>query len=116
MDTMSAFAMGQANRNKELKVFDWDKAARLLCERSAANAVAGLASDMEWTSGTILRDGAIVDDSYTYLASTWATPVLVIDGEEIDCYRMESECPAEWTGDKAKVVWPESARVIFESK
>ncbi len=27
MDTMSAFARGEANRGNELKVFDWDKAA-----------------------------------------------------------------------------------------
>ena len=30
MNTLSAFAMGAANRGKELMVFDWDKAAKLI--------------------------------------------------------------------------------------
>lgn len=33
MNTWVAFAMGEANREKELMVFDWDKAARLIRER-----------------------------------------------------------------------------------
>jgi len=30
MNTWTAFAMGEANRRKELMIFDWDKAARLI--------------------------------------------------------------------------------------
>lgn len=43
MDTMSAFAKGEANRGKELMVFDWDKAAQLISERKPSVASAGLA-------------------------------------------------------------------------
>jgi hypothetical protein len=47
MDTMRAFAMGEANRGKELKVFDWEKAARLIRERSPESVWAGLSGDWE---------------------------------------------------------------------
>lgn len=111
MDTMSAFAMGQANRGKERMVFDWDKAARLIAERGAKSASAGLHGDWDWTGGPILSDGVPVphDETYVYLASTWATPELEIDGETIDCYRMESETPG-WDSD---TYWPESARALL---
>jgi hypothetical protein len=111
MDTLTAFAMGEANRFRERMVFDWIKAAQIIAERNPAEAVAGLSSDMEWTSGTIWRDGIPVpkENTYTYLASTWATPVLEIDGEEIPCFRMESETP-NWN---ESTYWPEEARAAL---
>lgn len=111
MDTASAFAMGQANRGNELKVFDWDKAAIMIKERKALNARAGLRGDWEWTAGDILVDGKISEDSYTYLASTWATPELDIDGILYECYKMQSEVP-NWDAD---TFWPDSARKILNA-
>ncbi len=104
MDTMSAFAMGEANRDKPMMVFDWDKAAQIIKERGATSAEAGLQGDMEYTGGSILDHGAPNIDDYTYLASTWATPILVINGEEIPCWRYASEC-----GYDAGTKWPASA-------
>lgn len=114
MDTMTAYMMGQMNRGREQKVFDWNKAASLIKELKIKNAVAGLQCDMEWTSGLILEDGEPVDDCYTYLASTWATPVLVpldkgCDHTEIPCYIMGNE--TEWN---AKTKWPISALRILK--
>ena len=113
MDTLQAFAMGQANRGKELKVFDWDKAAQILKDRNATSAMAGLIEDWGWTAGEILEDGKPVpaDDTHTYLASTWATPTLCIDGENIECYKMKSEAPG-WDSD---TYWPQSALDIFNA-
>ena len=108
MDTLSAFMMGQMYRGEELMVFDWDKAARIIKERGATNACAGLHDDYEWTGGIILEDGKIVRDSYTFLASTWATPTLYVGSEEIPCYVMESQ--TEWNEDTK---WPESAVKIL---
>jgi hypothetical protein len=51
MDTLSAFIMGDMNRWKERKVFDWNKAARLIRENDIVNAYAGLAEDWNDTSG-----------------------------------------------------------------
>lgn len=111
MDTLSAVAMGQANRHRESKVFDWDRAARIIKERNAQTASAGLSGDWEWTGGDILRDGAPVprEHTYTNLSSCWATPELEVDGETIDCYRMQSEVP-DWGSD---TYWPASALAIL---
>ena len=86
------FSIGQANRGREQKVFDWVKAANLIKNHPDFPNIqceAGLAGDFEYTGG-IIFDGKIVEDDYTYLASTWATPTLIIDGEEHDCYVMEN--------------------------
>ena len=111
MNTMQAFIMEEMNRGNEMMVFDWDKAARIIAERKPIFAAAGLSGDWEWTGGTIYEDGEPVFDDYTYLASTWATPELDIDGEIIDCYVMESE--TEWNEDTK---WPKSALVILNGK
>jgi hypothetical protein len=111
MDSLAAFFMGEANRHRELMVFDWDKAARIIKEKKATTASAGLAGDWEYTGGQILRGGIPVpeDEAYVYLASTWAIPELEVDGETIGCYQMESQTP----GWDAKTYWPESSRAIL---
>src|SRR6185437_11246778 len=96
MDTIQAFAMAEANRGNPLKVFDWDKAAAILANGRVQHAEAGLEGDLEWTGGEILRDGQPVarDDTYVYLASTWATPLLIISGEmALPCWRHQDETP-----------------------
>lgn len=108
MDSMAAFAMGEANRGKEPMVFDWDKAASLIKEHKPKFAQAGLRGDWEWTGGVIF-DGQPTEKHYTYLASTWATPELDIDGGLYPCFRMQSEVP-DWGSDTK---WPESALAIL---
>ena len=109
MDSMIAFAMGEANRGKNLMVFDWNKAAKIIKERNATTASAGLSGDWEWTGGEIFSDGKPNTENYTYLASTWATPELEIDGEIIDCFLMEKDVPAEWGDNFSDIKWPDSA-------
>jgi hypothetical protein len=106
---MIAYMLGEANRNKPLRVFDWDKAARIIAERNPEIAIAGLLYDEEWTAGVIWRDGKPYKDDYTYLASVWAEPTLYIDGEEIECWCYTDE----WNSDTK---WPKSALEIIESK
>lgn len=112
MDTLSAFARGEASRGNPLKVFDWDKAAAILANGRVRDASAGLEGDWEWTGGEILRDGKPVpaDDTYTYLASTWATPQLLIAGECcVPCWRDEDDAPGWDSG----TYWPDSALAIL---
>lgn len=111
MDTMSAILMGQLNAGKEMKVFDWDQAARVIRDNMASEASAGLLEDWGYTGGEILSDGKPVpkEESMAYLASTWATPVLRIGDLTIDCYRKQSEVP-DWD---ALTYWPESALEIL---
>lgn len=112
MDNAIAFKMGEANRHKELMVFDWDKAAKLIKESDAQYACAGLRSDWEWTGGVIFNENKPVFDDDTYLASTWAVPELELNGEIIECYKMQSETP-NWDSDTK---WPESALNILKEE
>lgn len=109
MDTYKAIFNGVMNQNKELMVFDWDKAARLIKEHHSAYAIAGLAGDMEYTGGYILKDGKPTSEDYIFLASTWAVPSLILDGTEFECYKMAHEVP-EWNHETK---WPESALKIL---
>lgn len=112
MDTIMAFALGRAAlaRGAKQRVFDWDKAARLIRERSPEVAGAGLGQDWEWTGGTIFSNGEPVTDSYTYLSSNWAVPELDLDGEIVECWKYEDETPG-WNSDTK---WPESALAILK--
>lgn len=111
MDSMMAMMLGEANRGKPMKVFDWDKAAKLIAERKPDVASAGLQGDWGYTGGEIYADGKPIDQSmtYTYLASTWATPELEMDGERQDCYRMQDETEGWDSG----TYWPDSAVAIL---
>lgn len=98
-------------RGDAMKVFDWDKAARLIKERKPDVASAGLGGDWNWTGGDIYRDGAPVpsEKTYTYLASVWATPELDMDGDVVACWVSMAEKP-EWD---AGTYWPDSALAIL---
>lgn len=93
-------AKGAINRNNPVKAFDWDKAAakikELLPSYPNLTAEAGLQGDWDYTGGIIFEDGKPNSESYTYLASTWAIPTLIItaDGEELiemPCYTNKSK-------------------------
>lgn len=98
----------EANKGKKYRVFDWDKAAKILKENNVKNAEAGLSGDWDYTSGTILEDGKIPTKTSTYLASNWAIPQLQYDDKIIDCFIMEDE--TEWD---MNTFWPESAKKHF---
>ena len=109
MNTLIAFAMGEANRGKEKMVFDWNTAEMLIREKRPEIARAGLCGDWEYTGGTIYKGGKPVKDTYTYLASTWAVPELNMDREIVECYRMQHEVP-QWDENTK---WPYSALTIL---
>lgn len=112
MNTLLAFAMGEANRGREEMVFDWDKAAQIIRDTGTNYAAAGLRGDWEYTGDDIYEDGQPAKNADTYLSSTWAVPELMANGEIIPCYRMASEVP----GWDAKTVWPASALAILQGK
>ena len=71
-------------------------------------------------AGEILVEGKPYDDDYTYLASRWAVPMLLIynydsddysDPEEIPCYLYSNE--TDWD---AHTKWPQSAIDILSAK
>ena len=111
---MAAFMMGQANRDSELMVFDWELAAKIIKEKGIKNASAGLQGDWDYTGGSILIDGKPETDEWSnlYLASTWAIPELEIDGMRMDCFKMQSETP----GWGSETFWPEEALKILKGE
>lgn len=94
------------------RVFDWVKAAQILKERQPDVASAGLQYDWWWTAGEIWRNGSPELDSYTYLASNWATPLLVIGDEEIECWRYVTDTP----GWNAGTTWPPEALAVLHEE
>ena len=110
MNTLEAYARSQSSQGNRLRVFDWEKAARLILEKNPKEASAGLRGDWEWTGGTIYSNGKPDMDSYTFLGSTWAIPEIDIDGQVEECWRYKDETPG-W-GSKTK--WPESAILILK--
>lgn len=114
MNNVEAFARGEAARaaKARMRVFDWDKAAAMIRDRKPTLAGAGLAADWNWTGGDIFKNGKPVprEDTYTYLASNWATPELELDGEKMDCWRWKDE--TEWD---SHTYWPDSALAILKS-
>lgn len=111
MDILSAIAQSNANRNQELKVFDWDKAAQIIKKEKLYTVYAGLTEDWDYTGGCILINGIIPKHNTAYLSSTWATPVISVDnGIFVECYKMASEVP-NWNDE---TYWPESARRILD--
>lgn len=84
-----------------------EKAAERIRETRPSEAGAGLQGDWEWTGGAIWGGEAPVprDDTYTYLASTWAVPELRLDGILEPCWRWEGESP----GWDAETYWPPEA-------
>lgn len=108
MNTEAAIRMGIAYRGKPERVFDWNKAARIIRERRPHAAYAGLAEDLADTFSVIYVDGEPLEDGSGYLASTWATPQLYLDGDSVDCWIWEHE--TEWDADTR---WPQSALDIL---
>lgn len=111
LKTMTELA-GKRITDKEVMVFDWDKAAEIIKKRKPTYAAAGLRQDWENTGGLIYKQGQPIFDKYTYLASTWAFPELEIDGETIACYRIMNDF-SDWN---AKTKWPKSALTILKGE
>ena len=111
MDTLAAIALASAHKDCEQKVFDWEKAARLILESGSTEASAGLSGDWEWTGGAIFAGGKPVpkEETYTYLASNHATPQLELNGERVSCYRLQSETP----GWGSNTYWPPEAMAVL---
>ena len=100
------------------RVFDWIRAAQIIREKKPRTAEAGLEEDWSCTAGMIWENGKPVpkDETYTYLSSTWATPILMLDGdEEIKCWVLEDGDNNPHHFDE-HTYWPEEAKKLIETK
>lgn len=87
--------------NRRKKVFDWDKALKIIKEKKPRVARAGLAENWVWTYETICFNGQIIAKSPICLESEWGTPILRLDDEnDIECYVIELKDIIEKNRDK----------------
>lgn len=90
------------------KYLDWEKAKRIVKDNPKAEIYAGLQEDWGCTSGLIYDNGEYYDGGGCfYGCSYWATPILMVDGKEIECWTneptKEQENVPEWWGEGAKL-------------
>ena len=71
-----------------MKYMDWQKVQKIVDEHPDAVIHAGLMEDWNNTSGLIFAKGKY-SDGYGYGCSCWATPIVDVDGEEIECWTYE---------------------------
>lgn len=95
----------------ETKYMDWERAHKIIEERAKKNksitVEAGLMEDWNNTSGIVYIDGRFVRAPFVFARSSWATPILDIDGEEIECYTTTkpdgfTECTPTWWSKESK--------------
>ena len=106
-----AFDRGRANKDREKMVFDWINAARQIKDKKPKVARAGLQDDFKFENGVIYKDGKIHTEDRTYLSSTWAKPILVLDDEVYECFIME-----EQTEYNDSTKWPQEAIDILKGE
>ena len=92
----------------QMKYIDWEKAKKICEAHPDSEIYAGLQEDWGYTSGLIFSNGSCTreDEGYIFVSSTWATPILDVDGEEIECWTYEKshwdhKLP-DWWGKKLK--------------
>ena len=106
MNTLDAYLINHSTPNGHARAFDWARAVKILEERKPDTATAGLSEDMEWTGTIIWKNGKPYREKGDcgFLASRWATPVLICDGAEIECWIPIED---EEIGHYADLRWPE---------
>lgn len=91
-----------------MKYLDWDKVKTVVAENPKATIRAGLQEDWNNTSGVIFAQGNYYDGGCVYGSSKWATPIVDVDGMEIECYK---DSPNEW-GSGMPRWWGDGAEVL----
>lgn len=71
------------------RYLDWKKAEQICKDNPHSTIYAGLREDWFWTSGLIFENGVYSDGGCLYNHSYWATPILDVDGVEIECWTNE---------------------------
>ena len=112
----------EEGQKRTRKVFDWDKAAKIIREKNAESAMAGVRNDFdwEWTGGIILEKGEPVFSCGDCLETTFGVPEIVLMDDEgfytmtdaIECYK--EKCGE--TDRDNKRAWPESALKILKGE
>lgn len=88
--------------NNKMKYMDWSKVLDIVKSHPGSVIYAGLREDWNNTSGLIYARGKYYD-GYVYGCSMWATPIVDVDGEEIECWTeietVECSSKPDWWGN-----------------
>lgn len=102
-----------------MKYMDWDKVELICLDHPNSTIRAGLMEDWNNTSGLIFKNGKYYD-GYVFGCSRWATPIVDVDGEEIECWK-HSEIPLssdkpDWWGRGQKLIdeWNEEYEDVVD--
>lgn len=84
----------------DMKYMDWKEIQQIVNEHPDSVIYAGLQEDWGYTSGLIYARGKYYDGN-VFGCSTWATPIVDVDGEEIEVWTYEeteegSSIPSWW--------------------
>lgn len=96
----------------ELKFFDWAKAKDIIdnavAENPSCRISVGLREDWNNTSDVVYDGGKWCEATWFYGCSSWATPIIDIEGEEIECWTYEEtkerDSVAQWVLERAGVL------------
>ena len=86
-----------------MKYMDWKKVDEVIAAHPTATIYAGLREDWSYTSGVIYSNGTYYDGGCLYCESSWATPIVDIEGKEFECWTYdggESGMPEWWKDGK----------------
>lgn len=89
-----------------MKYMDWNRVEQICKEHPDSVIYAGLQEDWGYTSGKIFDNGVFYNGGDLFDQSKWATPILDVDGEEIECWTKEPHDKTgipEWWGRGAEV-------------
>ena len=94
----------------KMKYMDWQKVQQIVNENPDAVIYAGLREDWGYTSGLIYAKGKYYN-GYVYGESCWATPIVDVDGKEIECWTheetKEGHRKPHWWGNGEKLLDPD---------
>lgn len=93
-----------------MKYMDWEKVQRIVNENPNSVIYAGLREDWFFTSKLIYAKGKYYDGDICG-CSDWATPIVEVDGEEIECWTYketkEGSRRPDWWGNGQKLLHEE---------
>lgn len=89
------------------KYMDWSKVQKVVDENPNSVIYVGLREDWNNTSGLIFARGEYYN-GYVYGCSNWATPIVDVDGKEIECWTYEptkeDSGKPDWWGNGNKLL------------
>lgn len=89
-------------KSYQYKTIDWEKVMQLISTYKPDYAIIGMKENWNSTAIVIFKDDTILITSHAQEFTNWATPVILIDGDIIECYKrvdhsyIRNNCNSTW--------------------